>query len=116
MSPIDRLREICLALPEAVEIETWEQPTFRVNNKMFAISSPDAADSHHVTMKAPPGEQALLLASGGRFFRPSYVGDKGWIGVNLDASTDWSEIGELVEDSYRMTALKRQIAALDAQT
>jgi len=56
----------------------------------------------------------LLLASGGRFFFPSYVGSKGWIGITLSTSTDWDEIRELVDDSYRLIAPKRLVKALDA--
>lgn len=114
MKPLAKLRKICLSLPDAEEIETWEQPTFRVNNKMFAISSSDTDAEHRVTLKAPPGEQRILLESGHPFFRPRYVGTKGWIGVHLDDKTDWSEIAELVEDSYRLIAPKRLVKELDA--
>jgi predicted DNA-binding protein (MmcQ/YjbR family) len=34
---LGQLREICLALPEAVEKETWETQTFRVRDKIFAM-------------------------------------------------------------------------------
>jgi predicted DNA-binding protein (MmcQ/YjbR family) len=114
VNPIAELRKICLSFPGATEIETWEQPTFRVNGKMFAISTSDNDTQHRVTLKAPPGEQRILLETGHPFFRPRYVGSKGWIGIHLDADTDWSEIAELVEDSYRLIAPKRSIKELDA--
>jgi predicted DNA-binding protein (MmcQ/YjbR family) len=48
-----------------------------------------------------------------RFFRPPYVGDRGWIGVRLDRGADWAEIAELCEDAYRAVAPARLAALLD---
>lgn len=114
MKPITRIRRICLAFPEAYEEETWGHPTFRVNKKMFVTTSADGSQEMTMTMKAPPGEQKILIASGDHFFYPAYVGSKGWIGVRVDDHTDWDEVAELVEESYRMTAPKRLVKALDA--
>jgi len=58
-------------------------------------------------------EQEALLARGAPFFYPSYVGSKRWIGVELNDDTDWDEIAELVEESYRSTAPKRLVVELD---
>jgi len=112
--PVPRLRAICLALPEAVEQETWGDPTFRVRDKIFAM--PRRGDGR-VSMwcKAPPGMQDVLVgADPARFFVPPYVGHNGWIGVRLDLAPDWDEIGDLVADSYRLTAPKRLAALLAA--
>ena len=104
--PIDRLRQICLALPEAIEQETWEHPTFRVRGKIFVMASNEAGP--RISCKAPKGVQAILVgADPDRFYVPAYVGSKGWIGVRLDTAPDWDEIAQLVERSYRMTAPKR---------
>jgi hypothetical protein len=101
---LPRLRLICLALPEAVEKETWEIPTFRVRDKIFAM----AHDPGTVWCKAPHGVQAMLVeAAPDRFFAPPYVGKRGWIGFHLDAGTDWEEVAALIRRSYRMTAPKR---------
>ncbi len=63
--------------------------------------------------KAPRGVQEMLVeAAPERFFRPPYVGHKGWIGVVLDAATDWAEVAALVRRSWRMTAPKRLAATL----
>jgi hypothetical protein len=104
---LTRLRLICLALPEAVEKATWETPTFRIRDKIFAMV--DEADGRMgVWCKAPQGAQAILLAAEpDRFFRPPYVGHKGWIGVWLEDGTDWEEVADLIGRSYRMTAPKR---------
>jgi len=81
-----RLRKICLALPEAVEKQTREIPTFRIRDKIFAM----AHDPGAVWCEAPRGVQAILAgAAPERFFVPPYVGPKGWIGFHLDRDTDW---------------------------
>ena len=114
-NPLKRLRKICLALPEATEKEAWATPTFRVRGKMFAMY----VDDHHgdgrlaLWCKAPPGHQEILVgADPKQFFRPPYVGPKGWVGVRLDVGIDWDVVTDLVKDSYRMTAPKRLAATL----
>lgn len=105
-SPLTRLRAMCLALPEAEERETWENETFRVRDKIFAmhIARPEPA----VWCKAPPGAQAILLeANPLRFFRPPYLGPKGWIGIHLDDGSDWDEVEDLVRRSYSLIAPRR---------
>ncbi|MDH3706082.1 MAG: MmcQ/YjbR family DNA-binding protein [Acidimicrobiia bacterium] len=109
-----RLREICLALPDATEQETWGHPTFRVRKKIFVGCGVDDDGRFTTSMKAAPGEQEVLLAEGHPFFFPKYVGSKGWIGVELGDDTDWDEIAELVEDSYRAIAPKTLTKKLDA--
>ena len=106
-NPLTRLRAICLALPEAIERETWDIPTFRVREKIFTMFTSDAG-TPALWCKAPPGAQTILIeAAPDRFFRPPYVGHKGWIGVRLNAAVDWDEVFELVQRSYQMTAPKR---------
>jgi hypothetical protein len=104
---LDRLRIICLALPEAIEKITWEIPTFRVRGKIFAM----AHDPGTVWCKAPRGVQTILVeAAPDRFFVPPYVGHKGWIGFRLNVTTDWDEVSALIQRSYRMT-VPRKLAA-----
>ena len=105
--PLDRLRVICLALPESVETETWGDPTFRVRNKIFAMENSDDGRTS-VWCKAPPGSQMVLVgADPERFFVPPYVGPKGWVGMRLDRRPDWSEVAALVKRSYGLVAPKR---------
>lgn len=112
--PLDRLRAICLALPEAVERETWGQATFRVREKIFAMAGYGTGSRLAVSCKGRPGLQgALVEADPARFYVPPYVGPKGWIGAYLGDETDWDELADLVEESYRMTAPKRLAAQLD---
>ena len=111
--PLDRLREICLALPQAREKETWEIPTFRVRDKIFTMYVEDD-DRPALWCKAPPGSQTILIgADPRRFFVPPYVGHKGWVGMRLDNRVNWREVALLVERSWRMTAPKLLARRLD---
>ena len=86
-SPLQRVRAICLALPEAEErpFGGHTAPAFRVRDKLFVMTSEDGTS---MTMKAPQGAQQVLVASEpARFFVPKYVGPKGWVGVRLDLRT-----------------------------
>ena len=115
--PLTRLRKLCLALPEAHEVEAWGAPTFRVRNKLFAMYA--AAGNHHgdgragVWLKAGAGNQQLMVrAAPKRFFVPPYVGPSGWVGVYLDGAADWAELKDLLQDAYRIVAPKRLAALL----
>jgi hypothetical protein len=116
--PLTRLRKLCLALPEAHEVEAWGEPTFRVRNKLFAMYA-DAGNHHGdgrpaVWCKAAPTNQALMVsAAPKRFFVPPYVGPSGWVGVWLDRDVDWIELAELLRDAYRLVAPKRLRALLE---
>jgi predicted DNA-binding protein (MmcQ/YjbR family) len=103
---IDRLRKICLSLPEAVEKETWGHPTFRVRDKIF-VGCGVGDGITTMSAKTVDGEQEALLEQGEPFFFPKYVGSKGWIGVVLSNGTDWDHIWEIVVDSYQAIAPKK---------
>jgi len=107
----DRLRTICLALPESTEKEAWGDATFRVRERIFAmIKTGDGRIS--VWCKAPAGSQQMLVeADPDRFFVPPYVGAKGWVGMRLDAEPEWGEVAKIVQRSYALVAPKR-LAAL----
>ena len=108
---LERLRAICLALPEAVEKETWDLPTFRVRDKIFAMAI-TGEKPLAFWCKAPPGSQTILVgADPARFFVPPYVGHNGWVGMRLGPGVNWREVALLLERSYAMTAPKR-LAAL----
>ena len=110
--PLDRLREVCLAFPEAVEAGGVGNPSFKVRDKIFAMQH-GYEDRPSFWFKAAGGVQELLVGSEpGRFFRPPYVGQHGWVGAWLDVKLDWEELADLVEESYRMTAPKRLVARL----
>ena len=110
---LDRLRSICLALPEATEGGGVGDPSFRVREKIFAMQhGMDGRPS--LWCKAQPGLQAALVRTHPtRFFVPPYVGHHGWIGIWLDVALDWDEVADLIEESYRLTAPKRLAALLE---
>ena len=100
-------------------MEAWSEPTFRVKNKLFAMFA--SASSHHgqgrhaVWCKAAPGNQEFMVRDApNRFFVPPYVGPSGWIGVYLNGDADWTELDELLRDSYRLVAPKKLVKQLDA--
>ncbi|HET7040852.1 MAG TPA: MmcQ/YjbR family DNA-binding protein [Gemmatimonadales bacterium] len=117
-SPLENLRRLCLALPEVTERLSHGEPTWFVRGKKTFVMF---ANHHHddrlaFWCAAPDGAQEMLAASDPeRFFRPPYVGHRGWLGVYLDVPADWDQIADLVVDAYRAVAPKRLAAALDAR-
>jgi hypothetical protein len=115
-TPLDRLRALCLALPEVVERPSHGEPTWFVRGKRTFVTF---ADRHHddrlaFWCAAPEGAQEVLVAtSPERFFRPPYVGHRGWIGVDLDVEVDWDRIADLVEAAYREVAPRTLARRLD---
>ena len=110
VGPVERLRSICLALPETVEKVAWREPTWRVRGRLFA----QLDDHHHgadhlaVWLPAPLGEQeSLIFLDPVRFFRPPYVGQRGWVGVRIDRRANWTLIAAVVKQAYREVAPPR---------
>ncbi len=105
-----RLRQVCLAFPEAHEEQAWGDPTYRVRGKIFAMEK--RGDGRlSVWFKAPAGMQSVLVNAGpDRFFVPPYVGGKGWVGLRLDHGPDWGEAAQLIHGSYALIAPKRLAA------
>jgi hypothetical protein len=112
----ERVRSICLALPEVQERLSHGVPAFFVT-RQFVMLWPEGHHDHHfphLWCAAPPGQQDALIASRPRrFFRPPYVGTRGWIGVRLDGRVPWGEVEMLCEEAYRTVAPKRLVARLD---
>ncbi|MEW5847780.1 MAG: MmcQ/YjbR family DNA-binding protein [Myxococcota bacterium] len=110
---LQRVREICLALPEAEEKVSHGRPCFHVRNKSFVMFM----DNHHndgrlaIWCKSAAEVQDLLVqADPKRFFIPPYVGHQGWVGVRLEGKAPWGRIAEVIRDGYRMSAPKRLLA------
>src|SRR5437879_8736531 len=106
---VERLRRICLALPEVTEKMSHGEPSWFVGGKQFVTT----ADHHHddrlsAWCAAPEGAQEMLVkAAPDRFFRPPYVGHRGWVGVYLDVEVDWEEVGIIVARDYSRVATTR---------
>jgi hypothetical protein len=116
MDSLERLRELCLGLPEATERPSHGEPAWFVRDKKLFVMF---ADHHHddrlaFWCAAPAGVQEALVGSEPeRYFRPPYVGHRGWLGVYLDVEVDWDAVTEVVRDAYRQVAPKRLVAQLD---
>ena len=109
--PVERLRTICLALPDTTEKIAWGEPTWRVRGKLFA----QLDDHHHgaehlaVWLPAPLGEQeAMIFTDPERFFRPPYVGPRGWVGVRIDRRPNWTVVARLVKQAYGLVAAPKR--------
>lgn len=115
-----QVREIALDLPRADEKISHGHPAF-FTKKVFAYFAGsvkvDGAWSQHEQslVVLPDEEEARALLEEPRCYRPAYLGPSGWVGVDLDEGTDWLEVAELVESSYRRTARTLDIARLDAR-
>lgn len=111
-----RVQRICLALPEATEKLSHGEPTFFVGKKVFAMF----ANNHHndgriaVWLPVPPGMQPMMIeASPEKFFKPPYVGVRGWVGIQL-AQIDDDELTHHIHTAYRQIAPKRLRLLLEA--
>ncbi|WP_101787320.1 MmcQ/YjbR family DNA-binding protein [Nonomuraea indica] len=113
--PLDLLRGLCLALPETTERLSHGEPTWFVRDKKVFVTF---ADHHHddrlaFWCAAPAGlQEELVAADPRRFFRPPYVGHRGWLGVHLDVEVDWTEVAEIVRDAYRVVAPRSLVARM----
>ena len=110
------MRAICLALPEATEKIAWGEPTWRVG-KLFAQMDTHHHKADHVAVWVParPGVQESLVDEDPvHFFRPPYVGHKGWVGVRIDHEPDWRMVAALVREAYRTVAPPDLVRRLDA--
>jgi hypothetical protein len=114
---VERVRQICMALPEVTERLSHGAPTWFIRGKKtFATVWADHHGDGHLGLvcPAPPGVQEELVATEpARFYRPAYVGHRGWIGVDLAVDPDWDEIAGVCADAYRTVAPKKLALLLD---
>jgi hypothetical protein len=85
------------------------EPTFFVRKKVFAMFDNNHHNDGHIAvwLPAPPGVQAMLVEGAPKkFFRPPYVGCRGWIGVEL-ARVDDDELAFHVRTAWRLIAPPR---------
>ena len=117
---LERVRRLAAALPNTAEKVSHGRPAF-FTKKVFAyyggsLKMDGAWIEHpHSIMVQPDEVDRRALLEDDRVYVPAYLGASGWIGIDLDAATDWSEIAELLDASYRLTAPARDVAALDAR-
>ncbi len=122
---VARLAAIALALPEAVEEDAWTGVRWRIRSKTFAhvlvaqegytsayrdatgISEPTTV----LTFRASGDELLALAHAGLPFYRPPWSPTA--VGMVLDEDTDWTELAELVTESYRFCAPQKLVRQLD---
>ena len=116
---LGHVRRACLALPEVTERPSHGAPAFFVRDRSAFVNAWIAGhhDHHfpHLWCAAGPGVQEALVQEGpSTYFRPPYVGHRGWVGVRLDCGIGWEEVEDLCEDAYRAVAPRRLVDELDA--
>ncbi len=111
---IERVRQLCLSLPETTEKISHGEPTFFVRKKVFAMF----ANNHHndgriaVYCPVPLGYQSVLLeAAPEKFFYPPYVGKGGWVGIHLGQIED-EELMTHLREAWQLIAPKKLAAVL----
>jgi len=120
---VERLRPICLALPDAYEEQAWAGTRWRVRKKTFAHvvevdedSAPvlrratdEVGPATVVTFRSQGEELDALRHADPPFFHAGWGRDV--IGLVLDDATDWDEVAELLTESYCVMA-PQKLAAL----
>ena len=114
-SPLERVRALCLALPEVTERLSHGAPTWFVRGKKTFVMY---HDDHHgdgrlaLWCAAPAGMQEGLVAGAPEhYFVPPYVGHRGWVGVRLDRGLEWDAVAGAIEEAYVSVAPKRLVDA-----
>ncbi len=111
---MDELRAICLGLPETHEQQAWAGARWMIRTRTFAhvltIEGPEGARTV-VSFRSSGPELEVLFHAGHPFFRP------GWgtnvVGLVLDEATDWTEVAELLTESYCVLAPKKLAAQIE---
>jgi hypothetical protein len=114
--PLERLRAICLALPDIAEKLNHGMPSWVVRGRtvvQFYYGPDRGEDVIGMWVPAPPGVlEAQVNAEPDRFYQPPY-GGVGWLGVRLDRDVDWDEVASIATEAYRMVAPKHLVAKVD---
>ena len=112
LDPLERVRRICSRLPETTEKLSHGEPTFFVKDKVFVMF----ADNHHndghiaVWLPVPSGFQNTLIESAPEiFFKPPYVGVRGWVGIELDHIND-QDLTYHIQVAWELIAPKRLLS------
>lgn len=116
-----RVRQIALALPEAAEKISHGQPAFYTQKVFCYYGGPEKIDGewmrhNEAILVLPDPDDEPALRQDSRFWTPGYLGPSGWLGLDIDDGTDWTEIAELIDASFRVTAPRRLVRSLDART
>lgn len=112
-----RVRAIALAMPEADEKVSHGRPTFFTQKVFVYFGGSLKLDDEWVRHDAaiiiqPDPDDAPAMRQDARFWVPGYLGPSGWLGLDLDADTDWDEVADLIDASYRATTPRRLVRML----
>ena len=113
---VERVRHICLSLPETWEKLSHGEPTFFVGKKVFAMCSINHHNDGNIAVVIPAaiGLQAMLIETAPeKFYKPPYVGSAGWVGIRLDRVRD-RELALHLREAWRLIASEKIKAAVDA--
>jgi len=114
---LERVRRICFTLPETTEKLSHGEPTFFVKNRVFVMFAENHHNDGHIAvwLPVPPGFQTTLIETAPEtFFKPPYVGVRGWVGIELDRITD-KDLTYHIEVAWELIAPKRSLASLKAK-
>ncbi len=103
---IERVRRICLALPETWEKISHGEPTWFVGKKVFAMFSNNHHNDGHIAVTVPAAigiQEMLIKKSPKKFYRPPYVGVRGWIGIEVDRVSD-KELESHIREAWQLIA------------
>jgi hypothetical protein len=112
---VERVRQICLALPETWEKLSHGEPTFFVGKRVFAMCSTNHHNDGHFAVVIPAAigiQAALIEASPKKFYRPPYVGGAGWVGIELPRVKD-KELAMHLQEAWRLIAPEKLHPALE---
>ena len=107
---IQRVRTLCLALPETSEKLSHGEPTFFAAERVFAMCSNNHHNDGHVAVCIPaePGVQAELIGKNPAcYYKPPYVGPSGWVGIELDQIGD-DELAAHLTEAWKLIIEKQR--------
>jgi hypothetical protein len=112
---VERVRALCTAYPEVTEKLSHGEPTWFVKKSFVMFANHHHDDRVAIWCAAPEGMQEFLVgAEPQSFFRPPYVGVRGWLGVYLDVDVDWERLAGIIDEAYRCVAPRKLLTQLDA--
>ena len=106
---IERVRRICTSLPEVTEKLSHGEPTFFVGKKVFAMFSNNHHGDGHIAVTVPAAigiQEMLIKKSPKKFYRPPYVGVRGWVGIEVDRVND-KELAQHVGEAWMLIAPRK---------
>lgn len=107
---LKRLRAICLSLPETTEVNSWGHPNFRAGKKTF-VTYEWLKNQATIAFRIAPLEIDMFLLE--KQFSPTPYGRGQWVSLIVNDKLDWQLVRDMVQQSYRLVALKRMILVLD---